>query len=308
MTRRRCLGIHHHGEGRLGDPGRDEARCHIDRVASRPAAGGISGIEQNHRPALKLPATPHGFCYGDGLDEEVQPAGPVAVRQTFSLPARQCAIAVGDNERAAAHLADVDIGADVKQGNRQYARLRLERTRGALEPGEGSVSEGRRVIGGEDQGKTDATQRRTDLAACGAQKQARRAFPRGEAVIVGIVLVTDNQVQALDHPVGDVAVQIERHRHGHGRADDGPHAGSELAFGIVAIGRDHRAVTGEQHCIDGACLPEHVEHAIAQIGVGVGLEDGGRIPAGREQRDDGDARLAVEYRERPGELGVGAAE
>ena len=73
---------------------------------------------------------------------------------------------------------------------------------------------------------------------------------RAAVVVMGIVLVADDQVEVPDHPVGHVAVQVEGHRDRDRRPDDRADARRQPALGVVRVGRDHRAVAGEEHAVD----------------------------------------------------------
>ena len=142
----------------------------------------------------------------------------------------------------------------------------------------------------------------------GLQQQSCPTRARLKGVVVGVVLVADDQVDALDHEVGHVAVQIEGHRDRHRGPDDRPNACGKPALRIVGIGCDHRPVAGQKHSVDRPGCFEGIEHAPPQLGVRIGLQYRGRVPAGREQRNDFDRFVRVEDRERPGDLAFRAAE
>ena len=60
----------------------------------------------------------------------------------------------------------------------------------------------------------------------------------------------------LHHRARDVRVQVEARHDRHARADDAAHAREDLAFAVVEMLGDHRAVQVEVDAVDGARLRE----------------------------------------------------
>ena len=88
-----------------------------------------------------------------------------------------------------------------------------------------------------------------------AEGQGRLLAALGH-VDVRVGAVADDEIAALDHALGDVAVQVERDDDFAFRAGELAGERDDLAVGIVAVGGDHGAVVGDVDGVEGAGLRE----------------------------------------------------
>ena len=67
-----------------------------------------------------------------------------------------------------------------------------------------------------------------------------------------VASIRDESVGALQHRARDVAVQVEARDDRNAVPDDAPHAREQLAFAIVEMLGNHRAVQIEVDTVDGS--------------------------------------------------------
>ena len=121
-------------------------------------------------------------------------------------------------------------------------------------------------------------------------------------VDVGIGAVAGDDAGALDHGVGHLGVEVERHRDRHVRRDPAD-AIQKLAFAVVVVLGHHRAVQREQHGV--AALLDLVDDGRRHLLVG-GLGDQAGRMGGRRHRH-GELRTGLaRHLDEAAQRGVGA--
>ena len=88
------------------------------------------------------------------------------------------------------------------------------------------------------------------------------------------------------HPLpGEMAVRVELRGDDDRRADDRADSLEQIALAVVVALRDHRAVQTENHAIDRQRGAQLVEDLVAQILVGLALQQTARMGQGRRALD-----------------------
>ena len=168
------------GEARLLDAGLEQAPHKPDAVSRRAAAGGVRGVEEEHRPAVDRPSPRDGLGDRDGLDLVGAPLVPEAAGEPLGLGRGEGRIAVGHDDGAAAHVGRIDVGAD-QEGRSGEDAVALVECRGlAEEPRVGRVGECRAVERGQDQRQLRVRDHRTTSPATARSRSfaARRPVSR----------------------------------------------------------------------------------------------------------------------------------
>ncbi|EEF24651.1 conserved hypothetical protein, partial [Ricinus communis] len=249
------------------------------RIPRRAAAGIVPDIGDDHRPGLGGDRPRHRFLLVDLRHHERAALG----KQLHSEFARQRRTllrpVVGDDQQLGAHLRHVADHKAVNDRDRQDLRVFLLDLHDLV-----------------DEGAHRIARCREDVDHAAIEHRIDGLYPAFERIdgdppqILGAIdeigmrefLEIDGKVQRSDALLREVAVRIEFGADQHVGADHLAHAAQEIAFGILISGSDHGAVQAHDDGIDRHCRLQLVEDFVAQLFIGIAVDEaGGVCPGGR---------------------------
>ena len=275
--------IHHRHQGGAGQGGLQQRLEGGRAVAGGAAAAAIGGLHQQHR-ALHLQPGCHRLIGGVDLRLQLGAALPVLLRQFCGELRRAFRVGVGDHQRAAAHVGQVEVGVHQEHAGGQHPGIRLQRLGAAHQVGERAAALGGAV---ERAGHhRHLGQRHGGPAASGhgVCQQPRGALPGGDGVAVGVGLPGHQGVGAAHHRRGDVGVQVEGGHYWRVRAHQRAHRTDQVALGVADVLGCGGAVQRQQHAVHRQRRLQPLENPALQLLVGVPGERAAGAGAGVQQR------------------------
>ena len=160
----------------------------------------------------------HGVGHGQRGVQELLPVLPRHARQPLGERLRPRRVAVGDGVDAEARLRNVGVREAGEDGDRDDAGIPLHLAREVVEPAHRPARRALAAERGQQRRLAEGRRRpqapRDDLGEARARLDAALRH-----VHVRVRLVPVEEIGALDHGPREVAVEVERHRDRHRRAD-----------------------------------------------------------------------------------------